>query len=73
MKRSKINLLILLIISNLSSLVLLSGCASECANEKISQRNNKKYGRTVKHNNSNAFNRQNAAQFRGARGAKAAR
>ena len=45
----------------------LSSCATECANEKISQRNNAKYGRKVKHNNSNAFKRQNDAQFRGAR------
>jgi len=45
----------------------LSSCATECANEKISQRNNAKYGRKVKHNNSNAFKRHNDAQFRGAR------
>jgi len=45
----------------------LSSCASECANERISKSNNARYGRTVKHNNSNAFQRQNNAQFRGAR------
>ena len=39
----------------------LSSCATECANERISKSNNAKHGRTVKHNNSNAFQRQNNA------------